>query len=478
MRKLIFGCALSVAACGSNNNNAPPPPPMLAMACSEKVADLDTLPAGLPAYDSSHRGDVIHCAFDKYISAAEIAKATKALNYAGPAPVSGAWLFHIAYRTERIKPASGGNAPEGDTTGYLWVPDKPRSGGPLVVYAHGTVGLSGNCAPSRVDPLSPALGGSNTTSINESGPEMLALAGYGYTLIAPDYAGFSYGQPPGYSVAEDEAHSVLDATRAAAHLLPTPPPKVVIFGHSQGGHAALSAHSFAKSYGMSGTLVGVAAYAPLWFSAYSWGGELAVVEQSMFDTMKTPTILLYNIYYFYSHGLLYDGNTSMFQAAKADQVKQVALSTQCYNEVPNSLGTYATDYFDGAFAQSVGDCGTGVSQCDDAIAKVWAPRFAADRPPIDPQGAPILTWSGMKDTYFPPQRAQCMFNKFKRDLTAGSTTVVTSCFDTAADHGGILSNDIDYANQWIAARAGIGPEPAACTPFPSGVTCDPPQLDL
>ena len=69
------------------------------------------------------------------------------------------------------------------------------------------------------------------------------LAGYGYTVIAPDYSGFSYGQPPGYFNAEDEAHSVLDATRAAANLLPSPPDKVVFVGHSQGGHAALSAQS-------------------------------------------------------------------------------------------------------------------------------------------------------------------------------------------------------------------------------------------
>ena len=45
------------------------------------------------------------------------------------------------------------------------------------------------------------------------------LAGYGFTVIATDYSGFIPGQDPGYFNAEDEAHSMLDATRAAAKIL-------------------------------------------------------------------------------------------------------------------------------------------------------------------------------------------------------------------------------------------------------------------
>ena len=35
-----------------------------------------------------------------------------------------------------------------------------------------------------------------------------------------------------------------------------------------------------------------------------------------------------------------------------------------------------------------------------------------------------------------------------------------------------------YVNQWIAARAGIGSEPADCAPFPTGQTCQTPPNDL
>ena len=101
-----------------------------------------------------------------------------------------------------------------------------------MVLAHGSVGIAPTCAPSLLD-LS-ARGAGQDFPVN-----IYKLAGYGYTVIAPDYAGFSYGQPPGYFNAEDEAHAVLDATRAAANLLPSMPDKVVFVGHSQGGHAVL-----------------------------------------------------------------------------------------------------------------------------------------------------------------------------------------------------------------------------------------------
>ena len=36
----------------------------------------------------------------------------------------------------------------------------------------------------------------------------------------------------------------------------------------------------------------------------------------------------------------------------------------------------------------------------------------------------------------------------------------------------------DYVNQWIAARAGVGSDPAACAPFPTGMTCLQPPNDF
>jgi hypothetical protein len=458
---------------------ATPPPPTLLQACTDAIADVYTLPANLPAFDASHRGDVIRCAYDRYLSAADINAAMTAYGYLGPTLPSGAWLFRIAYRTERIAPTGSTTVPEGVSSGSLFVPDVPQAGGPLVVFAHASVGIGPPCAPSLYDLLGAPMGDDHRGAV-------LGLAAYGWTTIVPDYAGFGYGEAPGWSVAEDEAHSVLDSTRAAKQLVPSLTGKVAFVGHSQGGHAVLSAHAYRQSYGMEGDLIGVAAYAPLWLSAYAWAGIMSPI--GMFNTTDSPYPVMYDLDYFYSHGELYDGpggGLAMIQPAKRDAVKSF-LMNQCNPGAPpgvdiKTLGATPSDIFDPSFVDSVGDCGVGLGGgCTDATAMIWTARFSADRPPIDPNGPPILIYDGGMDTNFPPPRAQCMYDKINADLmsAASPTTVISSCFDPEAQHFDIMRRDIDYANRWIAARAGLAAEPAPCTPFPTGQTCLTPPPNL
>lgn len=474
----FYGCGGSTPATPADMATPPPPPPALLQACSDTVPDVYTLPAQLPPYDASHRGDVIRCAYDKYLSAAGINAAMLAYGYKGPTLPSGAWVFRIAYRTERIAPAGSTTVPEGVSSGVLFVPDTPRAGGPLVIFAHASVGIAPSCAPSMYDLLGATTGDDHRGAV-------LALAGYGWLTLVPDYAGFSYGEAPGWSVAEDEAHSVLDATRAAKQLAPSLTGQVVFVGHSQGGHAALSAQAYAKSYGMEGQLIGVAAYAPLWLSAYSWAGILA--PAAGFTTANAGYAVMYDLDYFYSHGELYDGpggGLAMFPPAKRDAVKSFLMG-QCNPMAPpgvpiTSLGTQPSDIFDSNFVSSLSGCGLGFGGCTDATAMTWTARFAADRPPIDANGPPLLIYDGGMDTNFPPARAQCMFDKINADLmaTASPTTTISTCLDPDAQHFDIMRRDIDYANQWIAARAGLGADPAPCMPFPTGLTCQTPPPNL
>ena len=421
---------------------------------------------------------MIRCGYDRYLSAAAINAAMTSYGYQGPPLPSGAWLFRIAYRTERIAPAGATTAPGGISSGILLVPDTPQPGGPLVVFAHASVGIGPPCAPSTYDLLGAATGDDHRGAV-------LGLAGYGWLTLVPDYAGFGYGEAPGWSVAEDEAHSVLDATRAATRLVPSLTGQVVIVGHSQGGHAALSAQSYAASYGMDGTLIGVAAYAPLWLSAYAWAAILS--PAAGYKTTDSGYAIMYDMDYFYSHGELYDGpggGLAMFQADKRDAV-QSFLMDQCGPTAPpgvdiSTLGATPADIFDPTFINSVSGCGIGLGDCSDATAMTWTARFSADRPPIDPDGPPVLIFDGGKDANFPPPRAQCMFDKIDADLMASASpkTTISACFDPDAQHFDIMRRDVDYANQWIAARAGLGPEPAPCTPFPSGLTCETPPPNL
>jgi pimeloyl-ACP methyl ester carboxylesterase len=447
------------------------PAPKLSIACTDRPSDAYTLPSNIPSFDASHRGDVFRCASTESLTADSVNSLLVGFAYKGPKLPSGFWTWRVAYRTERATAASVSGPIEGDTPAVLLVPDHPLKGAPLVVWAHGSVGLPASCAPSLRDLTTPATGGQPDFAVN-----MYELAGYGYTVIAPDYSGFAYGQPPGYFSADDEAHSVLDATRAAAKLLPAAmlSDKVVLVGHSQGGHAVLAAQALAAKgdFGLQGTLVGVAAYAPFW-SSFATYAALATFSASQFgfNTDNDAYQYLFAMDYFYSSGELLDGpghGVDVFQSDKQTAVAHV-LTGACTDAAGlKMLGNIGYDFFDHTFADDVGStCALG-TDCSSALSTKWLARWQSDRPPLDSNGAKVVIWYGGNDIYVTPQFAQCARDKIHSD---GADAQVSYCWDAGADHLSLIRIDSDYVNQWIAARAGIGAEPAPCTPFPTTLNC-------
>jgi len=478
---------LMIAACGSDNNHptdapkavdapadAPPetlgPPPDLAMPCTDAEADVYTLPSSLPTMDDSHRGDVFRCAKAESLSKTKVDSQIAAYNtgFTGTtttASVSGFWSFRIAYRSER-NTVSNARA-EGEMAAFLLVPEHPLANAPLVVFGHGSVGVAAGCAPTKLD-LSGAV------QDQDYPPMLYRLAGAGFTVIAPDYNGFSYNQPPGYFNAEDEAHSLLDATRAAAKILPAPPAKVVIVGHSQGGHAVLAAHSYAEAYGMTGQLVGVAAIAPLWSSMDLFAA--GATPAGMLTTATDVNSILYAMEYAYSAGELRDGTghgVDVFATAKQAAAKDAMLGGECYDSAKlQALGATPGDFFDSNYVNTVGmGCALG-GTCTDPLAVKWKAIWGQDRPAIDATGAPLLIMFGGSDTFVNPNRALCAKKKLTADLAAGTaTTTIKYCSDDAAGHRDLVRDaSADYVLKWIASQAGAGADPGACTDLPAG-TC-------
>src|SRR4029079_11895348 len=126
----------------------------------------------------------------------------------------------------------------------------------------GSPGQAAKCTRSKFDP---SLEGLN----NDAYSMIYPLVGSGYAIIVPDLAGYAdlgaAGKPPSaYAQAADVAKGTLDATRALKKLFPALDDKVVIVGHSQGGHSALSAHALSETYGAAGPIVGTVVFAPLW----------------------------------------------------------------------------------------------------------------------------------------------------------------------------------------------------------------------
>ena len=127
----------------------------------------------------------------------------------------------------------------------------PEGGYPIVSWAHGIVGLADRCAPSRQRPL-----------IGSSVPA-LHLGKLGMVIAASDYEGLGTPGPHPTAVGESEGRSVLDIARAVRQMpqLDTRN-QVVVFGHSEGGQAALFAGQLAKTYAPELHLMGVIASAP------------------------------------------------------------------------------------------------------------------------------------------------------------------------------------------------------------------------
>ena len=165
----------------------------------------------------------------------------------------GATVWRIMYHSRSIYRADVAES------GYVIAPAGPAPAGgfPIIAWAHGTTGFAAPCAPS----LFTSSGGGN-------GPYLVpGLAGFlhaGFAIAAADYQGqgVADGIHP-YLVGSSEGRAVLDAARATRRIpgLRTRN-TVIIYGHSQGGHAALFAGQMAPDYAPDLHLVGVVAAAP------------------------------------------------------------------------------------------------------------------------------------------------------------------------------------------------------------------------
>jgi len=129
---------------------------------------------------------------------------------------------------------------------------KPHEGPrPLVAWTHGTTGFAPGCAPSLLDdPFA------NVPALKEAIDK-------GWVFVGTDYVGLGTSGPHPYLIGEGQARSALDAIRAVRQMKDLRlGDGAVVWGHSQGGHAALWTGILAPAYAPELKLLGVAAMAP------------------------------------------------------------------------------------------------------------------------------------------------------------------------------------------------------------------------
>ena len=123
------------------------------------------------------------------------------------------------------------------TSGAVFFPKgtPPAGGWPVIAWAHGTVGVSDLCAPSR-----------NQRSVRDA-TYLNAWLREGFVIAATDYQGLGTPGPHLYLHARAQAYAVLDSVRVALGM-PGVANRVVLLGQSQGGGAVFATAGYAPAY--------------------------------------------------------------------------------------------------------------------------------------------------------------------------------------------------------------------------------------
>jgi acetyl esterase/lipase len=246
-------------ACGKEEGPTPAGPPLPRVGGTPETDALAGAPhrcgqAPFRWLDDAALGDVTASGESKTFPAASLALIAAVAQLEIPETTREVVVEQLAYLTQ-----DRGKTIEATTlvAHPVFEDDAPR---PLdvLLLLHGTSGFKDGCGVSG-DPQGQALAA--------------ALAALGYVVVAPDYIGLkAFGAATGflhpYLVAQPTALSSLDAVRAARKLPGDRVsgheirPRVLVFGGSQGGHAALWVDRLAPYYARELELLGTVATTP------------------------------------------------------------------------------------------------------------------------------------------------------------------------------------------------------------------------
>jgi pimeloyl-ACP methyl ester carboxylesterase len=122
---------------------------------------------------------------------------------------------------------------------------------PVIAWEHATTGLLQKCMPSLLSAASKGI------------LERNRIVMAGWVVVATDYSFAEKDGPHPYLIGEGEARAALDSVRAARQISElTLDERLVVWGYSQGGHAALWAGIIGPRYAPDLKICGVVAIAP------------------------------------------------------------------------------------------------------------------------------------------------------------------------------------------------------------------------
>lgn len=159
---------------------------------------------------------------------------------------AGMRAWRIRYRT---------TGPHGvrEVTGMVVVPQgkPPRLPRRVILWTHGTWGVTQRCAPSL------------SANFFAATPGLAEAIRRGYAVVAPDYPGLGGAGVHPFLIGRETAWSALDAVNAAQTMPEAAVGRrIAVWGESQGGHAALWTAAEAKVYAPALEIAGTVAAAP------------------------------------------------------------------------------------------------------------------------------------------------------------------------------------------------------------------------
>src|SRR5213594_2691637 len=129
--------------------------------------------------------------------------------------------------------------------------DPPAGPRPVITWEHATTGLLQKCMPSLLSAPTKGI------------PWCNRIVMAGWVVVATDYSFAEKGGPHPYLIGEGEARAALDSVRAVRHMSElTLDKRMVMWGYSQGGHAALWTGIVEPRYAPDLEILGVVAIAP------------------------------------------------------------------------------------------------------------------------------------------------------------------------------------------------------------------------
>jgi acetyl esterase/lipase len=324
---------------------------------------------------------------------------------------AGATAHKVLYRSTK---------PDGTpiaVSGILIVPagPAPAGGWPIVAWAHPTTGVVSHCAPSLALFVFQQMAGSRHLLEN------------GYAIAATDYPGLGTPGPHPYLVGDSEARAVIDSVRAARSFPGLEnSTRFAVWGHSQGGQAALFTGMIAKSYAPELQLVGVAAAAP--------ATDLIALMTNDLNTAGGRNLTAMTMWSW----------ARVFNAPIKDVVEPVAMPTvdalanQC---IEGAFDLYVREKMSAPLAQ------TFLSVKNPATIEPWQSLLVQNTVGVVPADIPVFLSQGLGDGLVRPAVTQAY-----KDRLCKAGSKVKLLLMPGVSHGFIGYDSADAAADWMAGR--------------------------